>query len=330
MTRTLVTGADGFVGRAVCLALAQIDHTVIAGTRQGSPVPGAAETLPMGELADAQTKDCDRWVKDIDAIVHLAARVHVLDDQATDPLGAFRLVNVDATRLLAEAAKRTGVRRLVFLSSVKVNGETTKDSPFAENEPARPEDAYGQSKWEAEQVLHDTASEGVGSDRSLEITILRPPLVYGPGVSANFLSLLKLSDTGLPLPFGGLTKNRRSLIYVKNLAQAVCNTVDHPSAGGKTYLISDGQAISTAELVRTIRSELDRPARLIPIPPALCKRILACAGRGAVADRLTSSLIVDDSRIRHELAWKPRFSLQEGIGETIAWYKQTRPLSGLK
>jgi len=321
MIRVLVTGADGFIGRAVCIALAEAGHHVIAGTRSGRAVTGADENRRLGDLGHPE--GMDRWVANIDAIVHLAARVHIMAENASDPLAEFRRVNVEGTHTLAAAARKAGVQRLVFLSTVKVNGEATTYTPFCENDPARPGDSYGQSKWEAEQILRD-----MGSDGTMETVILRPPLVYGPGVRANFLSLLKLSDTGLPLPFGSMTKNRRSLIYVKNLAQALCRTISHPAAAGKTYLISDGQAVSTAELVRTIRAALDRPARLIPLPPALCRGILACAGGIAAADRLTGSLVVDDSRIRHELDWTPRFSLHEGIGETVAWYRQTQTNSG--
>lgn len=320
MTRILVTGADGFVGRAVCLALADENHAVIAGSRQGGAVAGATELRPMGELADATPTDYDRWVGDVDAIVHLAARAHVMDDRAADPLAAFRRINVDATRLLADAARRAGIRRLLFLSSAKVNGEATMDTPFTEEDPPGPDDSYGQSKWEAERILRDSATDG-----PLETVILRPPLVYGPGVRANFLSLLKLCDTGLPLPFGGLTKNRRSLIYVKNLALAICHTIDHPAAGGKTYLVSDGPAVSTADLVGTIRMALGRPARLIHLPPTVCRGILTCAGKGAAADRLIGSLVVDDSRIRQELDWQPPFSFQAGMRETIDWYRRTCP-----
>lgn len=320
MTRVFVTGADGFIGRAVCQALARKGYTVVAATRRGDAVPGAAEVCRIGDIGDATARNWDQWVGGMNAIVHLAARVHIMNDHAEDPLWAFRRVNTEATRLLASSAQEAGVQRFIFLSSIKVNGEETTTAPFTESDPARPEDAYGRSKWEAEKILNE-----VGSPSSMEVVILRPPLVYGPNVKANFLSLLKVCDTGLPLPFGGMTTNRRSFLYVQNLAQAICQTIGNRAAAGRTYLLSDGPPVSTAELAGLIRTALGRPARLLPLPPGLCRGILARAGKGAMADRLMNSLAVDDRRIRADLEGWPPFSLQEGLRQTIDWYRQSRP-----
>lgn len=316
MSRVLVTGANGFIGRAVCTALAEGGHHVIAGTRSGDTVASAQESRRLGDLAHPE--GTDRWVSKIDAIVHLAARVHAMTETSLASLGAFRRVNVDGTRSLAEAAARHGVRRLVFLSTVKVNGEATNGRPFSEVDPPDPQDPYGISKWEAEQVLAD-----IGSRNRLETVALRIPLVYGPGVRANFLSLLKLCDTPFPLPLGAISENRRSLIYVGNLVDAISVALRHPNAAGKTFLVSDGAPVSTTELVRTLRAALERPARLISISPGLLRVALSRVGKAAVADRLTGSLEIDNGAIVKALDWQAPWTMRAGIAATAAWYRNT-------
>ena len=315
--RVLVTGADGFVGTAVCAALAERGHHVIAATRNGARVPDADEARLLGDLA--QLGDADALVSDAEAIVHLAARVHVMDDMAADPLAEYRRVNVAGTRRLAEAAARRGVGRLVFLSSVKVHGEATPDRAFTEDDAPDPQDAYGRSKWEAEQALAEIAARD-----GLETVTLRAPLVYGPGVKGNFLSLLTLCDSRRPLPLGGVTKNRRSLIYVDNLADAVCTTLEHANAAGEIFLVSDGLPVSTAVLVRGLRTALGRPDRLLPVPPRLLRLALATIGRGGAADRLTGSLAVDVSCIRTTIGWRAPWALQAGLTATADWYRHER------
>ena len=314
MIRVLITGADGFVGRAVCASLVKNGHHVIAGTRLGKTVGGAHEMRRLGDLGHAS--EVDSLVAGTDAIVHLAARVHVMNDRTADPLAEFRRVNVEGTRALAEAAERGGVKRLIFLSTVKINGEVTTGQPFSESAAPNPQDSYGKSKWEAEQLLANVGARG-----QLETVTLRVPLVYGPGVKANFLSLLKLCDTNIPLPFGALTDNKRSLIYVHNLADAIAEALVNKVAAGKTFLVSDGAPVSTAALVNTMRAALERPARLWSISPRLLRGTLSLVGKASAAERLAGSLEVSSDAIIKHMGWRPPWSLQAGISETVSWYR---------
>jgi nucleoside-diphosphate-sugar epimerase len=316
MSRILVTGADGFIGQAVCRTLAERGHHVIAGTRAGAFVAEASDSCRLGDLG--QFGPLKQWVTPPDAIVHLAARVHVMADQSTDPLAAYRQVNVEGTRRIAEAAERDGVKRLIFLSTVKVNGEATTGRAFSEADDPNPEDPYGQSKWEAEQQLAEIASHG-----RLETVILRVPLVYGPGVKANFLSLIKLCDTPLPLPFGTITENRRSFLYRENLADAIALTLENAAASGRTFMVSDGPAVSTADLVRSLRTALGRGLRLFSLSPVLLRAALSLAGKASIADRLTDSLEVDNSAIIRDLSWQAPWTWDDGIAATVDWYRRT-------
>lgn len=316
MSRVLVTGADGFVGRSVCRTLADKGHHVIAGTRTGAFVPEASDICRLGDLG--HSGPLDPWGTPPDAIVHLAARVHVMAEQSMDPLSAYRQVNVEGTRRLAEAAERDGVKRLIFLSTVKVNGEATTGRAFTEADDPKPEDPYGQSKGEAEIQLAEIAARG-----KLEIVILRVPLIYGPDVKANFLSLLKLCDTLFPLPFGAITENRRSLLYRENLADAIALTLEHQDAPGRTFLVSDSPALSTADLVRGLRTALGRPVRLFPVSPGLLRAALSLAGKTSTAERLTDSLEVDSSAIVKDLNWQAPWTIDEGVAATADWYRRT-------
>lgn len=262
-------------------------------------------------------------------VVHLAARVHVMHDTVTEPLAEFRKVNVIGTERLAKKAATEGVRRFVFVSSIKVNGEKTSflnhhaqqisSNPlsmrenlrsFLEDDAPNPQDPYAVSKWEAEQILRQIAQE-----TGMEVVIIRPPLVYGPRVGANFLKLLKLIKKGMPLPFG-LIDNQRSLIYVGNLVDAIITSLEHPAAAGQTYLVSDGEDVSTPELIRRIATSLGRPARLLPIPPALLRFAGHLTGKSAQVERLLDSLVIDSSKIRRELGWVPPFTMEQGLAET--------------
>jgi nucleoside-diphosphate-sugar epimerase len=312
--RVLVTGAGGFVGRALCPALAAAGHEVIAGVREGGAPHGAHAHRTLGDLAEEHALDAA--VAEVDAVVHLAARVHMMRETAADPLLLYRRVNVDGTRRLAAAAVRSGVRRFVLLSSIKVNGERTTARPFAEVDAPAPADAYGLSKQEAEEVLA-TVAAGTG----MSAVALRTPLVYGPGVRANFLALLRLCDSPWPLPFGGVRTNHRSLIGLGNLVDAIAAAVAHPAANG-VYLVRDAEDLSTEALIRRLRHALGRPARLLPVPAALLAMSLRLLGRGALADRLCCSLAVDSGRIARDLGWQPPHTVDEELAATVAWYRQ--------
>ncbi len=306
--RVLVTGATGFVGRPLCRLLAEHGLPLRAALRSpaaGSLTP-AAQSVVTGEIGPES--DWSGALEGIDSVVHLAARVHRLRE---DQPGACRLVNTLGTLRLAEQAVRAGVRRFVFLSSVKAVGESGHLTPET---PPSPADAYGRSKWEAELGLRDIA------DRTgLEVVILRPPLVYGPGVRANFLRLLRLVDRGIPLPLASV-HNRRSLLFVGNLADAVLACLEHPAAAGRTFCLADGEPLSTPGLIRRLAAALGRPARLIPFPPTLLRLAARVTGRTAVVDRLLGDLTVDDAPLRETLSWVPPFTVDEGISRTARWY----------
>ncbi len=308
----LVTGATGFVGSTVHEALN--GRTVCRALRQA-----AVDALPGDVVVGDIGPDTD-WraaLQGIDCVVHLAARTHVLQEDAADPLAAYRRVNVEATRHLAQQAAAAGVRRFVFLSSIKVNGESTNEYPFTANDAPQPLDAYGITKHEAEDVLRR-----IGADTGMEIVILRPPLVYGPGVKGNFLRLLRAIARGMPLPLASI-HNRRSLVYIGNLVDAIITCMDAPAAAGKTFLVSDGEDVSTPDLIRKLATAMGRTPRLLPCPVALLKFGAAVLGKRAEVLRLTGSLTVDSSRIRAELGWQPPFSVAQGLVETGRWYLET-------
>ena len=303
----VVTGSTGFIGRALCAAAS--GYRVTRAVR--APVPGDAAAVAVGELAPGT--DWRRALEGAQCVVHLAARTHVLSETARDPLSEYRRVNLEGTLRLAEQAAQMGVRRLVFMSSVKVNGESTQ-RPFTERDAPRPEDAYGVSKWEAEQALGRLAGT-----TGLEVVILRPPLVYGPGVKGNFLRLLDVVARRVPLPLASID-NRRSLIYVGNLVDAVLAAMTSPRAAGRTYLLSDGGDVSTPELLRAAARALGVPPRLFPCPVPFLKLAGGVAGRRAAVARLTGSLQVDSTVAQRELGWRPRWTLDQGLAETARWY----------
>lgn len=319
MPLVVVTGASGFVGTALCSQLVQLGWRVRMALRRPTPdSERAADYRVVGEIGP----DTD-WAPVLDgaaAVVHLAAHVHVMGAAGSDALAIYRRVNAAGTERLARAAAAAGVKRLVFLSSIKVNGEATSERPFTETDRPTPVDAYGISKWEAEQVLAQ-----VGRETGLEVAVLRPPLVYGPRVKANFLSLVKAIALGWPLPLAS-ARNRRSLIYVGNLASAIVCCLEHPAAAGRTYLVADGEPISTPDLVRRIARALHRPARLLPVPAGLLRLGGRLTGRRDAVERLLGSLEVDASLIRRELGWTPPFSPDEGLQATADWYRSHRKL----
>ena len=287
----VVTGASGFVGRAVMDRLAE----------RGRPL--SLRTDPSSWDAVLAGATC---------VVHLAARVHVMNDHAADPLLLYRAVNTAATLDLARRAVRAGVRRLVFMSSVKVSGERTPaGQPFREAQAPAPEDPYGISKWEAEQQLL-----ALGRETGLEVVIIRPPLVYGPGVVANFARLLQTVQRGVPLPLAGV-HNQRSLIALPNLVDFVVRCIQHPAAAQQTFLVSDGDDVSTPELIRRIAHAQGRPARLFYVPPAALVAAARMLGRGPAVERLCGNLQIDSNHARTLLGWTPPVSMRDGLAQTV-------------
>lgn len=309
----LVTGADGFVGRAVCPILSDKGFAVRAAVRR---VNEHAARLPcegvvaVGDIGTVSAEAFDG----VDAVVHLAGRAHVLRETAEDPRAEFRRVNAFGTEHLARMAASAGAKRFVYISSIGVHGRVTRDRPFDEEDPPSPHNAYAASKWEGERALHRVAAE-----TGLEAVVLRPPLMYGPQVKANFLRLMEVVVRGLPLPFGSV-RNNRSLLYVYNLADAIAACVERPEAAGETFLISDGEDVSTPELVRRISRALGRTSRLLPFPPRLMRAAARLAGKQAMVEQLVDSLVIDGGRIKHVLGWRPPYTVEEGLEETARWF----------
>ena len=320
MTRVLVTGANGFIGQGLCreLKLAGFEVTGAVRDKPGRDKPGRDEASfdAVGIGALGPDTDWHEALSGAEAVVHLAGRAHATDE--TGALALYRRINVEGTRRLAEATRESGGRRFIFLSSVKVHGEASGATAFTERDPPAPQDPYGISKWEAEQALARVAERS-----DLVPVILRAPLVYGPGVKGNFGSLLRLCDGPLPLPFGAVS-NRRSLIYLANLTGAIRECVTNAGANGKTFVLRDGEDISTPELIRRLRAALGRPARLVSLPTSSLRLLAGIIGRQAAAGRLLDSLAVDDGLIRASLGWSPPFGLDEGLRLTAEWYAGRR------
>lgn len=306
----VVTGANGFVGRAVLRRLSETDAgTVRVAVRRreaAQGLAGADEMHVVGDLSgDTVWHDA---LTGVDAVIHLAARVHLLRDDAADPVAAYTRVNVDATRRLAQQATEHGVRRLVFLSTLKVHGE---EGHFRESDTPDPFDPYARSKWAAELELHRIAREA-----GLEVTVIRTPLVHGPGARGNLRTLIRAIDRGIPLPLGSVD-NRRSLVGVDNLADLIVRCVAHPAAAGEAFLVSDGADVSTPELIRGLASAMRRPARLVHLPPGILLNAARIVGKGAAARRVLGSLTVDIAKASTMLGWTPPVSLAEGFRRAV-------------
>lgn len=322
MTRVLVTGANGFVGKVLCRSLLQSGCLARAGLQTSAPwtqlqasTPGLTEFAVVGDLG--ANPNLNGALENVTVVVHLAARVHMMRDSAGDPIKEYRRVNVYATQALATAAAKQGVRRIVYVSSVKVNGESTSARPFTEADQPDPQDPYAVSKWEAEEALRS-----IGAKTGIEIVIVRPPLVYGPGVRANFLRLISLAARGIPLPLPD-TKNRRSLIGVENLADFLVRCVTHPEAANETFMVSDGEDVSTRELIARIASALGRSARFLPVPESAVRLAARLAGKEPALNRLFGSLVVNSDKARQKLGWKPPFTLDNGLAATARWYQES-------
>jgi nucleoside-diphosphate-sugar epimerase len=314
MQKVLVTGANGFIGQAACRSLLHRGLRVIGGIRdeeKAPQLPSGSEAIIISDRVQVSRK----ILEGVEGIIHLASRVHIMRDSAADPLEEFRKVNVLWTAALAEAAAISGVKRFIFLSSIKVHGERSPH-PFTEQDTPAPLDPYSISKLEAEEKLKE-----VGAATGMEIVVLRPPLVYGEGVRANFLSLLRLVEKGFPLPLSSID-NQRSMIYRENLVDALCLCLDHPDAANQTFLVSDGIDFSTPELIRMIATQMRKGSHLFPFPQKILRSLLVAAGRENVYERLCGDLAADTSKIQSVLGWSPPFSREQGIRNTVNWYLQ--------
>ena len=304
--QVLVTGANGFVGRALCAEAVSRGMAVRGITRASGDLPISVENFAVGGI-DGNT-DWQDVLTGCDVVVHLAARVHVMADTAANPLDEFRRLNVQGTLNLARQAAAAGVKRFVFVSSIKVNGEATQlGSPFTADDAPAPLDAYGVSKMEAEQGLREIARQ-----TGMEVVIIRPPLVYGPGVKANFAAMMRWLKRGVPLPLGAIY-NQRSLVALDNLVDLIVTCLTHPAAANQTFLVSDGEDVSTTELLRRMGQALGCPARLVPVPASWLKLAAAGVGKSDVAQRLCGSLQVDIEKTRRLLSWSQPLSLDEGL-----------------
>ncbi|MDD2367408.1 MAG: NAD-dependent epimerase/dehydratase family protein [Desulfuromonadaceae bacterium] len=338
-----ITGAPGFVGTSLIKRLLQENVRITAAVLAGENSEHLSVAIkriivaPLSESSDYTTA-----LQNIDIVIHLAARVHVMQETATDPLQEFRKVNLHGTEQSARQAAQAGVKRFVFMSTIGVNGDNSGDRPYTEGDVPHPHNPYSVSKYEAELALRQISIE-----TGMEIVIIRAPLVYGPGNPGNFLSLLRIVSKSIPLPLASI-QNKRSLIYAGNLVDALATCATHPAAVGKTYLVSDGEDVSTPELVRRVACALEVPARLLPLPVSVmkfCARLLDnflfwiwnfvfksktdnsksknqhSKFTGAI-NRLTGSLTVDSSKIRHDLGWVPPFTMVEGLSETAGWFRK--------
>jgi nucleoside-diphosphate-sugar epimerase len=313
--RVLVTGANGFVGRTLCSQLVDSGYKVRAALRSDHALTGVTDKCIVGNIDDST--QWDAALDGVDCVIHLAARVHVLADSPANA-EAYARVNALGTRRLAQSLAAAGGRRFVYLSSIKVNGEQTYAHPFTAADAPQPQDAYGVSKLEGERL----AMEAVTGSQT-DCVIVRPPLVYGPGVRANFLRLMRWVDRKLPLPLRSVD-NARSLVSVWNLCDLITTTLVSPAAASRVWMASDGEDLSTPELIRRLARAMGRPVRLLPMPVALLRAAGALLGRGPEISRLCGSLAVDITPARRDLRWSPPVSVDESLARTVSWFLSNR------
>jgi nucleoside-diphosphate-sugar epimerase len=315
--KILVTGANGFVGAQLSKTLARSGHEVRNTARSLASNSSTTRELITCDLESVD--NLDHLTTGCDAIVHLAGRAHVMSDNPATSESLYVSANVDVTRKLAQSAARTGVKRMILMSSVKVNGEsTTINTPFTAQDIPNPQDPYGRSKTQAEQALWE-----ITSTSDLEGVVIRPPLVYGPGVRANFASLIGIVGRGLPLPLGSI-QNKRSFVSLDNLVDLISTTVQSPNAAGNTFLVSDGHDLSTPELVRSLAYALDQSPKLFPFPSALLKLAATASGKRGAYDRLCGSLTVDIALTKQKLSWTPPFTVQDSMQRTVDAFIQSK------
>jgi nucleoside-diphosphate-sugar epimerase len=309
----LITGFNGFIGSALAQESVQRGMQVRGVVRSSCAFLSGFETSSVDTI-DGET-DWSLLLQDSEVVIHLAARVHVMSDSAVNPLVEYRKVNTDGALNLARQAVAAGVRRFVFLSSIKVNGESTSLSqPFKANDIPNPQDPYAVSKYEAEQGLLEIAGKS-----DMDVVIIRPPLVYGPGVKANFLTMMRWLQKGIPLPLGAI-HNQRSLVALDNLVDLIITCLDHPAAANQVFLAGDGEDLSTPELLRRLGLAMGKPARLLPVPVPLLQAGASLLGRRDMAQRLCESLQVDISKARNLLGWNPPTSVDEGLRRTAQFF----------
>jgi UDP-glucose 4-epimerase len=322
MHRVLVTGANGFIGRALVASLARDGVEVRAALRRRNSANSGNFDARVSVHVVGDVGPATDWTAALDGVqtvVHLAARAHVMQEKAADPLEKFRDVNTLGTIRQASMAAQAGVRRLVYVSTIKVNGEATVSGSFREDDPPRPSDPYAISKWEAEQNLRRIAAE-----TGMEIVIIRPPLVYGPGVGGNFLTMLKWIDRGIPLPLASV-RNQRSLIGLKNIVSLLATCLSHPRAAGEVFLAADGEDLSTPDLLQRLAHALGRRSRLFPFPVPLLRKAAQILGQGKVCERLCGSLRVDSAKARRLLGWVPPLSVDDELRLIADWYRHRSP-----
>lgn len=308
-----VTGESGYIGSALLLKLDELSLPVCAIGRKSTPVRSSVNNYFC--IPDyGQIQEFGHIFKNVDVVIHTAARVHIMRDVSQDPLNEYRRVNVESTLMLAREARRNGVKRFIFLSSIKVNGESTSlGKPFSSSDIPSPNDSYGISKLEAEEGLYQIAAE-----TGLEVVVIRPPLVYGPGVKANFSMLMNWLDRGIPLPLGAADDNLRSFVALDNLLDLVITCIRHPQAVNRTFLVSDGQDLSTRELLVRMGNVLGKPARLYKVPVGFLKAGAKLLGRTDLSNRLLGNLQVDISETQNVLDWSPSVSIDEGLKRVAA------------